>query len=91
MSLMHAGRSRQAAQARHLASGIAILEVLDDSTLDEVVCRVSALYKAAYVPRSARRRQMRNDEALIPMALPWHMAPTLFARMKDAQSTSVPA
>jgi hypothetical protein len=91
MSHTHAGRTRQAAKARRLATGIASLEGLDDSTLDEIFCRVSALYQAAYMPLSARH--ISNEEALIRMALPWHMAPTLLARMNthDAHCTTVPA
>jgi hypothetical protein len=84
---VHAGARRGAhPQARTLASGIASLEKQDDATLDETFRRASALYKAAYQPRS--RVQMDSYEALIRMALPWHTTPRLLARMKLTSATS---
>jgi hypothetical protein len=84
-----AGRRGTHASARSLASGIEILENQDDETLDEIFCKASALYQAAYAP--CRRGETSSDEALIRMALPWHVVPTLLARMKMASSPFSPA
>lgn len=80
---MHTGtRHGRASHARTLASDIASLENQDEATLDETVRCASALYQAAYRPRShMQRNDMDLDEALIRMALPWHLAPRLLARM----------
>jgi hypothetical protein len=90
---MHAGRKgARHAESRTLASGIVSLENHDDATLDEIFRRASALYQAAYVPqRNAGSDEMDPSEALIRMALPWHMAPPLLARMKLSYRSSVAA
>ena len=76
-------KNGQPGPARTLASGIASLDRHDDTTLDEMFRRASALYQAAYAPRRGSGSEAEDSqETLIRMALPWHMAPRLLARMK---------
>lgn len=76
-----AGRRGRSEKARAIAQRMQALAHLEDTAREEVICRVSALYQAAYQP--VRQREVSEQEALIRMALPWHMAPRLLALFKE--------
>lgn len=73
---------RRANVAQILAGRIDGNVAEDDGTFEEVLCKVAALYQAAYTSkRNDGDREMTEQEMLIRMALPWHMAPRQLAAL----------
>ena len=64
-----------------LAQRMHALSHMEEAVREEVICRVSALHQAAY-PK-VKKHVVSEQEALIRMALPWHMAPRLLALFKE--------